>query len=216
MDAKKLIEHLHQMGDDAWRDWEKMCSELCLGFEARLNSGQFNRNSLSALENASRLYGRYQAYRDAEAKIVALMDEQEPEWKVGDWFECSFAQDCRAAGPTKLTIISPEGWLNGSHLPEHCRHVPPPQQPKWEPGDSFVDGEEGNAQIRAVQNVSAGTIYATDGTRHRIAMCRHVDQPRDFFTGPAWETVEFYAKQGNAAYRCILTLRDYLLAKEKP
>jgi len=112
MDAKKLIEHLHQMGDDAWRGWEKMCSELSLGFEAKLNSGEFNRNSLSVLENASRLYGRYQAYRDAEAKIVALMEPQEqprdffsgPEWDE-KWDRKYIPDDAVAVGLARARSI---------------------------------------------------------------------------------------------------------------
>lgn len=206
MDAKKLIEHLHQMGDDAWRDWEKMCSELCLGFEAKLNSGQFNRNSLSVLENASRLYGRYQAYRDAEAKIVALMDDP-----PGNTWSCP---DCAEEGQESLASASCLGGKTEITV-ESVRR-------QWKPGDSFVDDEEGNAHIRAVLNVSAGTIYATDGTRHRVAMCRHVDQPSDFFSGPEWDekwdrkyVPDDPVAVGLARARSIRKAIDYLLAKEK-
>jgi len=91
------------------------------------------------------------------------------------------------------------------------------------PGDSFVDDEEGNEHIRAVLNVSAGTIYATDGTRHRVAMCRHVEQPRDLFSGPEWDekwdrkyVPDDAVAVGLARARSIRKAIDYLLAKDKP
>ncbi|MDE2098417.1 MAG: hypothetical protein KGL39_14285 [Patescibacteria group bacterium] len=92
------------------------------------------------------------------------------------------------------------------------------QEPEWEPGDSFVDGEEGNAQIRAVQNVSAGTIYATDGTRHRVAMCRHAERPKPDLRGQHWEVLYgddgWWGMSPGQKGKCLRDLRDYLLARK--
>lgn len=139
--------------------------------------------------------------------LLALMDDPPGNtWSCPDFAEEgqeSLASASCLGGKTEITV-------------ESVRR-------QWKPGDSFVDDEEGNAHFRAVLNVSAGTIYATDGTRHRVAMCRHVEHPSDFFSGPEWDekwdrkyVPDDPVAVGLARARSIRKAIDYLLAKEKP
>ena len=206
MDAKKLIEGLP--------------IEIVSKDEVRLCGARFfRREAVRYLDDGADSVFCRLSWR----VLLALMDEQEPEWKVGDEAEC----DGVHFPVTEVVDLGEFGVkLRGHpHIADvnacACRHVPPPQgQPDLTQAASMPPVCAIHNRQMVIRFYSRGSVEPP-GNIWSCPKCveEGQKQPSDFFSGPEWKAIEddnleiYHVVL--ALTQCVVSLRDYLLAKEK-